>query len=973
MSEETLASEVTRSFECMLVNIRSLRQNLGELLCTLEEAHIQPAVLVLTEIWIYTHETAYYNISGYRGYFTCQDNNVAGGVAVFIREDLSSYQDSSYTSNAEVCNVHVKVEGKWLRVTGVYRSPSSQYSDIDTFLEHDLDKILSGGKGGPPDRLWMGDINIDIAKCHTKTDLYLNRLAEYGYEWVETGATRTSHDKATATTVDHVFIRMTNIVNCSSEVVKLVDCLDHDIIYVKLEIQQHNPEIHNEAASINWNKFDKLIKEQDYRLYFEQSEPAAAAGLLYKMIEVCKTAATTNTSKKPKTKPMKPWITSEILRGIKIRNRLRGQCMKYPDMIVLAERYRIYRNKLKGIIRKAEDDYIKKSLGRADSPKKAWEVINRDIRGKQRKIIIPSVLKGTDERSKIELDNCASYFAEAGMRLAESNGPIPDSEAIPQYKITTILTKFQHPDAGVIQTAIKKLKNGRAPGWDGLTAEVLNKSPCFYADIMHHLIKLIFETGQYPSELKRAAVVLIHKSGNPEHISNYRPISLLSVINKLIEQIITEQLKAHVQSNGLLLERQFGFRSGRGTQQALSCLQEIVQEALDNKEHPVAVFLDYSRAFDTVPVKRLINKLKAMGIDGLALQVLTSYLQNRTQCIKVGSTLSRELNVHYGVPQGGTIAPLLFVAYINDLLYSTEPFETRIGYADDTCIIFRFKEKVCRGSIENTLKEIQKWSVVNGLVLNSNKSQYITFGYQVQRFREPLRLHHDNCSKRHVCQCKEIQNVKNVKYLGVIIDEKLTWKAHIEKMKPKLRAALCCISKIRKSVTLPTIRTIYSALFESHLRYGILAYGAAFQSIVADLETLQNICLRKILGANSRETASPLYKRANILPFQSLLIQTILMHFNIREAENAVQLRAQHRVRHKYASRAIAAESIEGPRTRLERTQRLFKYRYLAMLNNLPKNIKENTEHKVSARKKAIRNYVAGLTAVQAAALLNCN
>lgn len=650
------------------------------------------------------------------------------------------------------------------------------------------------------------------------------------------------------------------------------------------------------------------------------------------------------------------------MRCIKTRNNLKRLCDKYPDITELVNKYKKYRNKLREIIRRAEDEYIKKSLESSSNPREAWQVINNDIRGKIRKRIVPTTLEGNNDSSRKALDDCNLYFSEIGKKLAESNGEISSGGIYP-YTTKTKLKVFIAPDISKILSLIYGLKNGKAPGYDQLKAETLKNNSHLFAAILQHLIQISFASGQYPQDLKNALVTLVHKNGDPEDIANYRPISLLSVLNKIIEELIVEQLTDHLEHNNILAEYQFGFRSGRGTQQAVCALQGCIQEALDANEHPVVVFLDYSRAFDTVHRERLLAKLESMGVQDKALLLLRSYLQQRTQCIKVGSCISENLVVNYGVPQGGTIAPILFTAYVNDLLLNTNAYENRIGYADDTCIIFRFKNSVSKELIEKTLEQVQRWSSANGLLLNHKKSNYITFGNQLARFREPLTVHSQaQCSHEPDCTCPVIENVTQVNYLGMVIDEKLTWSAHVEKLKPKLRAALACISKIRRSVSLCTVKAIYKALFETHLRYGLLAYGAAFPTILMPLETLQNICLRRMLKANPMESSEPLYARTDILPLKKIYLEANLLHFNMRDPKTAAQLREQYRRCHEYQTRAASANKLAHPKCRLERTRRLHKNQYLHMLNYLPAEIRDNTKLKISEKKKLIHDFVKRLS-----------
>lgn len=200
----------------------------------------KPEILVFTETWVYTYEVGLYSIHGYRGYFTCQDSGMAGGVAVYIRDDLTSCFIASYLNNVEACVVDTQINGKWLRITGMYRSPNRAYSNFDKFIETDLVNVLNLDCKKPADKLIVGDLNIDISKQVSKTEEYMNLLAEHGYEWLETGITRKGKETDGGTIIDHSFLKTLNIKEATCTLLDLQNELDHKVLEVCLAFPNKN-------------------------------------------------------------------------------------------------------------------------------------------------------------------------------------------------------------------------------------------------------------------------------------------------------------------------------------------------------------------------------------------------------------------------------------------------------------------------------------------------------------------------------------------------------------------------------------------------------------------------------------------------------------------------------------------------------------------------------------------------------------
>ncbi len=434
-------------------------------------------------------------------------------------------------------------------------------------------------------------------------------------------------------------------------------------------------------------------------------------------------------------------------------------------------------------------------------------------------------------------------------------------------------------------------------------------------------------TGIFPDVFKISKIIPVYKKGDANVLSNYRPISLLPTMSKIFERVIYNQLYAYFARNSLLSEQQYGFRAKHSTELAGIKLIDYIHNEIDKKKTPVNIFIDLSKAFDTLDFDILLHKLKYYGLCSTAYTLIETYLRNRKQYVKCGKHESNFTAVITGVPQGSILGPLLFSIYINDIVHISNKFKY-LMYADDTTLYFNMEDfpKTDRvESVNNELNKVNDWLQHNKLSLNADKTKCMTF---------------HTCQKKiqyvsYSMNSKQIENVSQFKFLGLILDEQLSWRNHTDMITNKLSKVVGILNKLKHVYPKQALFSIYNCLFLSHINYGLLLWGTN----LAKVDIIQKRALRIITQSDYRAHSEPLFKAHETLKVHDMFhLKLLKFYYNLSYGTlpsyfNCYQEYLDHEPYSHYNLRQGSRPLLRTPKTRLVLTESCVLYQLVKIIN----------------------------------------
>jgi hypothetical protein len=943
-------------------NIRSYNRNIDEFLVTLQGLNVEFDLIILTEAWLGNKDSDLLNIDGYNLFRTYNNLNSSDGLVVYANCSLSVHcRQLSIGGVATALSVNFDWKGIPCEILAVYRSPNS---NLNTFIEGLSTYYNNADSSVAKLRILAGDTNCDILNTppNSLQERYLDVLYDAGFISCLDKVTRLDSN----TCIDHYFVKSLQQIDVKSIILQN-SITDHFTICLHIiHSNKGNPSPNRETTTDkkNWiNIYNSLSTQNWTHVTGTQDINLSVNNFISTISQIIQD----NTFKIPinaKTTKIKPWITAGLVNSIRYRDKLRKQLIRQPFNNNLRNRYIRFRNKLQYLLKYAKNNYYKQKITEAQgNPRKFWSVVNEVAGRPNRKEAFPVELfcgssNGvTTDRKEIEniAQNFNNYFASVGQRLAEAIDPVDDFDE--EVNLTTrsefVLRPVSHQELIKI---IMSIRGASAPGWDSIPAKLIKDNIDTLINPVIHIINLSIRTGKFPDAFKVAKVIPIHKSDSKDSILNYRPISLLTIIAKILDKCVKIQLSSYLEHNQIIDEIQYGFRPNKNTSDALFDVTKFVTQQIGLKKRVLLSFLDLAKAFDSVDRNKLIEKLKKIGVIDKSLDWFKSYLMNRVQKVSINGVDSSMESVDYGVVQGSNLGPLLFTVYVNDIS-KLELKGKLFLFADDMALITEgstWDEVYSKASTD--LIKIKKWLNRNVLSLNVSKTKCLPIF--TRRDADPggreLRLHVCGGPQSLACNCAVIERVEEYKYLGVILNSKFNWVPQIQQLKTRIRRFLYAFGQMGRVMTVAQCRSVYCAYVQSLLEYGILAWGGSASTILKPLAVSQKAIMKKILKKSVRYPTHILFQDFPVLNIKQLYVKNLAIYiFKNRNMFTNIE--------HNYQTRNRLRLGIQIPRLNhsLDTTNSF----YLAHLlyRSLPWDILQTEGTSIAVFKRRMRVWLLGI------------
>lgn len=906
----------------MCSNIQGLRNNFDELKYVIKNR--KPEVCFLNE----THLTDNCDINDLKinkyKLITCNSySRHTGGVCVYIDNSIiiSNLKLIKKNNLFWILSFETQINNVFTVIACVYLSSSENKSLILDEFENCFEENYENKS-----IIMCGDFNINLLAENTYTRRLKIFFVDNGLTQIVNYPTRVTEHSISL--IDLCISNMNkNKISC--DVIQDEQISDHSMIEISINCKPNKSVIKNKTIDVCYNyDIERFYQSIDtWYGFWDNLQNESVDEKMNWLIMNLSTSAKLF-SKQKVIKLNSGFFDYELEMMRREKNNLYKLAV-YSGSNEKWHQYKEFKNCYKREIQTKKYNYNQKMLNNANGDiKKTWKILNSILNKECNEII--SITDGnchyTDD--KIIANEFNKFFINS---VVEINSNIPNY----QYENDIIFTStskfvFRNVSIGEIKQHIKELK----PNYDEffLNTNIITDAVFMIGNILCNIINDSFDSGKFPSILKTSKITPIQKKPGTELIDEHRPINTLPCLEKLIEKIAFSQLNYYVNKNNILINHQSGFRHNHSCETALNDILFEWKLAINDSKVIIAVFLDFQRAFETIDINILLLKLQKYGITNNALKWFSNYLKGRSQYVVIRNEKSNLIQNNLGVPQGSILGPLLFLLYINDLGNCLQSSNIRM-FADDTLIyIISDNLEIAQKLITDDLNRIYIKLCQNKLKLNTNKSNVLIISNsKIDKTKVNIDI-----------GGQTLKIVEEVKYLGVIIDEKLKFDKNVNYICRKIGQKVNVLNRLRNQLNCQQKITIYKTLVQPHFIYCASVLFLIQDSDVYRLQKLQNKCMRNILRLNRYADVNLMLEKLNFMNVKQIIQFYTLIFLNkiVRgSAPKYLTEKIKYRNENSRASTLRNADMIQTTFVTKSFSRNSLFFRGINCYNALPKDI----------------------------------
>ena len=869
------------------------------------------------------------NIDSYN--FERKDRKAAGGgVAVYVKNCVNYVRRNDLESEGIelICLEIIPVHTKSFFVSILYRPPNSSKHLCKSFSEK-FNELLHKMNEENKEIIIIGDINCNYLDNTNNKDIK-ELLALNGFIQVVKEPTRVTD--TTQTLIDVILTTKPENL-CDIKVIQTA-MSDHDAIGCKRKLN-NKKQLSEEIKCRDYSKYEPNnlrndLSNESFHTIYAAENPNEAWKSLKSILETNFNRHAPQITKRVKAKKS-PWLTREIKAEMNHRDTLQRKFRKSKSTEDY-NKFKEQRNRVNILVRKTKAQYNQNLLKESSNdPNRFWSAINKIFPTKEKVSAAKTFLvdnKLTTNVKTIASSFC-SFFTNVASNLKSKVAPLKDfvwgkpKETLPKTYSTF---KFREVKVNEVFKHLKSLSQKKATGSDELPNTLLKDSACQIAKPLCHVINRSLASGIFPEDFKDGLVTPVFKSGKKEDMDNYRPITVLPACSKILEKCIHSQLMEFLEERKLLSPTQFGFRKKRNTEYAATLLLDQIRENTDSGKLTGAVFIDLSKAFDTLGHGQILESLSSYGITGKEKDLFTNYLFGRKQSVRVGKEISPPQPVVCGVPQGSILGPLLFLLTFNDI-GSVLRYSKIITYADDTVIyVSDTSKEIVQKNLQEDFHRVIKWLDSMDLVTNLKKvkTECMLFGTTQKLKNKTLEIKSNFDS---------ISNTSTYKYLGVKLDETLSLREHIESVYKKASARLYLLKRIRPNLTTDVALTVYKTMLIPIFTYCSIITGNYTQTVESKIINFERKAYDIIF--QSQQT-----KRSKLIKIRELQRKRICVQvFKCMSGSACENFNDYFEVMTNNTRNKN--NLIRLPKIKLQSTKKSFRFTGAKIFNELPLDIRE--------------------------------